>query len=134
MLKRMGVMAQKVAMLAAAGRSESDRLVDNQKDALTVTVNDARSAITVVRRWIEYSKVFEAGLNESAFEKNLTKCLDIVRGRSEWVNRRDIARRVHLSARDLREVETTLIQREQIELREEVRVGARRSWLWRWLP
>jgi hypothetical protein len=114
MLKRMGVMSQKVAMLSAAGRPPSaDDLYDK---VIRITDQDARSAIVVVRRWMESSKRFEARLNETAFERNLTKCLDVVRGRTGFVNRREVARRVHVEARMMKDIEATLVQRELIEV------------------
>ncbi len=134
MLKRMGVMAQKVAMLSAAGRLEGRDSSDLMKrDGITISMDDARSAITVVRRWIEYSKAFEARLNETAFEENLKKCLAVVQGRSGHVNRREIARRVHMEARMMREIEATLVQREQIEVVTKTGETGQRACYWKWV-
>lgn len=134
MLKRMGVMAQKVAMLSAAGRLGRDlRFVNNEQHLMTVTPDDARSAITVVRRWVEYAKAFEARLNETAFEQNLKRCLDIVRRCDGHVNRREIARRVHVEAKVLREIEATLVQREQIEVITRKGPKGAPACFWKWV-
>ena len=129
--ERMGVMAQKVAILSAVGRLDSRDLM--KSTVIAISKRDARCAIAVVRRWIEFSKAFEARLNETAFERNVMKCVEVLQRRSGWVNRREIARRVRVPARELREIEQTLLQREQIATRETGKSGARSSTLWKWV-
>lgn len=131
MTKRMGVMAQKVAMLSAAGRRPS--VDDLSEKIIRITKADAESAIVVVRRWIDGSKRFESRINETLFEKNLKKCLDVVRGRDGHVNRREIARRVHMEARMMKEIEATLVQREQIVVVTKQGPTGAPAWFWKWV-
>jgi hypothetical protein len=130
MLRRMGVMAQKVAMLSAAGRVTSSQSPNPQ---IVITQDDAKSAIIVIRRWMEAGTRFEAHLGRTVFEKNLTKCLEVVRGRPGQVNRREIARRVHLEAKVLREIEATLVQREHIEVTSQKGTKGAPACFWRWV-
>ena len=131
MTKRVGVMAQKVAMLSAASRTPD--AFDAAEKVIRITEEDAHSAIVVVRRWIEASQRFEARINETVFEKHLKKCLDVVRGRAGHVNRREIARRVHVEARMMKEIEATLVQRGQIEVVTQQGAMGAPATFWRWI-
>lgn len=128
MLKRMGTMAQKVALLSAAGRPGV-----LHENTLRITLDDARSAITVVQRWMDGSRRFEARIGESEFERNAERCLAIVRGRTGYVARREIARRVHVEARTLKEIESTLRDRGQIEVKVQQGATGAPGYLWKWL-
>lgn len=128
MTVRMGVMARKVAMLAAAGRPRNFEL---ERTPLTVTTEDAESAIKVVTRWIGYARAFEVRVNETAFEVNVQRCVTVVKGRT--VNRRVVAQQVHMEAKDLKAVEETLIQRDQIEVKVEKPAIGRPSTWWKWI-
>jgi hypothetical protein len=126
MTVRSGVMARKIAMLSAAGRA---REFDLTGGPLVVTLADAESAICVTRRWIEYAKAFEARTEETSFEVQLQKCAALVRGRT--VSRREIARRVHVSAKTLKEIEDTLVARGLIEVLTHQSLTGRPSFSWR---
>lgn len=129
MTVRMGVMARKVAMLAAAGRPLQDGALETPH--LVVTMDDAEAAIKVVTRWIGYARAFEARTDESAFEVTVQKCVAIIKGQT--LNRRVIAQRVHVPARELLEIEKTLQQREQIEVMTYQPATGRPSTSWRWV-
>ena len=130
MTVRMGVMARKVAMLSAAGRKPAfgDRAYT---PSLVVTLEDAEAAIKVVTRWIGYAEAFEARTDESAFEVTVQKCVAIIEGRT--LNRRVIAQRVHVPAKELIEIEKTLEQREQIEVITRRPATGRPSTSWKWI-
>ncbi len=127
MTVRMGVMARKVAMLSAAGRPSEFEL---ENAPLVVTLDDADAAIRVVTRWIGYAEAFEARTDESAFEVTVQKCVAIIKGRT--LNRRVIAQRVHVPAKELLEIERTLEQREQIAVIVNQPKTGRPSTSWRW--
>ena len=61
-----------------------------------------------------YTEAFEARTDESAFEVTVQKSVVIIKGRT--LNRRVIAQRVHVPAKELLEIEKTLVQRDQIEV------------------
>jgi hypothetical protein len=129
MTVRMGVMARKVAMLSAAGRPHLESALESQH--VVVSMEDAMSAIQVVTRWIGYAKAFEARIEETAFETEVTKCIDIIRGRT--LNRRVIAQRVHVRAKELLEIEKTLVFRDLIEVIEHRPATGRPSTSWKWV-
>lgn len=129
MTVRMGVMARKVAILSAAGREGTFEL---EGAPLTVGLADAEAAIQVVSRWIAYAQAFEARTEESSFEVKVQRCIAIVKGRT--INRREVARKVHVSAKELLEIEKTLEQREQVEVLQSKPPTGRPSTMWRWLP
>jgi hypothetical protein len=113
MTKRVGVMAQKVAMLAAAGAQRESG------PELLVTLEDAASAIRVAKRWQQYAEAFEARIDETTAEVRVQKCLAILKQvapAEQWVNRRVIMQRVHVMAKDLREIEQTLVIRGHIDV------------------
>jgi hypothetical protein len=126
MTVRMGAMGRKVAMLSAAGRPEFKL----EGQPLVVTLEDAEAAIRVVSRWTDYARAFESRIGESAFERNVQRCVALVKGKT--VNRRVIAQRVHVSARDMAEIEKTLQMRGQIEVFEHRPETGRPSFTWRW--
>lgn len=128
MTVRMGVMARKVAMLSAAGRPQLDYALETQH--VVVTLEDAEAAIRVVLRWVEYARAFEARTDESAFEVTVQKCVALIKGRT--LNRRVIAQRVHVPAKELLEIEKTLVQRDLIEVLEHRPSTGRPSTSWRW--
>jgi hypothetical protein len=113
MVKRIGVMTRKVAMLAAAGRPEETQ---SQNDYLVVSMEDAKAAVIVAKRWMAYARDFETRLGSSRFEVDLERCLDVLKGR-DWVTRREVARRVHVEAKVMRSIEETLVMRGMIESR-----------------
>ena len=128
MTVRCGVMARKVAMLSAAGRTLEFRLAD---EPLMVSMEDAESAIRVVTRWIGYARAFEARTDETSFEVNVQRCVAIVKGRT--VNRRVIAKQVHVPAKVMTEIEETLAQRGEIEVIEHRPKTGRPSYEWKWV-
>ena len=130
MTERIGVMARKVAMLAAAGRQPEFRL--GPAGELLVTVDDAEAAIKVAKRWAAYAQVFESRVSEKAFEVDVERCLAVVKGRG-WVHRREVARRVHVEAKVIRAIEETLVMRGQIETRVVKPATGRASEQWRWI-
>ncbi len=129
MTVRMGVMARKVAMLSAAGRPQPEYALESQHVA--VTVEDADAAVKVITRWIGYTEAFEARTDESAFEVTVQKCVVIIKGRT--LNRRVIAQRVHVPAKELLEIEKTLVQRDQIEVMTHQPKTGRPSTSWKWI-
>ena len=131
MTERLGVMARKVAILAAAGWPDSTPVIASQP--LIVGSADAEAAIAVAARWIAYARAFEVRVNESVFEVQVQRCLALITGRTGWINRREIARRVHLEARQMREVEQTLVQRDQLEVSEKRPTTGRPAVFWRWI-
>lgn len=130
MTVRMGVMARKVAMLSAAGRKPAFG-DDVKAPSLVVALEDADAAIKVVTRWIGYAQAFEARTDESAFEVNVQRCVALAKGRT--VNRRTIAKLVHVPAKVMTEIEQTLIQRGEIEVLEHRPSTGRPSYEWKWV-
>jgi hypothetical protein len=131
MTVRAGVMARKVAMLAAAGRRPEYNLGEAPSTALVVGLDDAEAAIRVVTRWIGYARAFEAKTDQTKFEGNVQRCVDIVKNKT--VSRREVAKRVHMSAKELKEIEETLVQRGEIEVRELKPATGRSAWEWVWV-
>lgn len=105
MLQRLGAMALKLSMLVACGRLNA-----TESSTLTVTEDDARQAVGVARRWKEYAIRFAERVGETQFETVVQRVKRLLTpGKS--VERRTIARKLHLSKRTLDEVQETLVDR-----------------------
>jgi len=111
MLQRLGTMALKLAMLVACGRTES-----TQSPTLTVTESDALQAVAVARRWKKYAQRFAERVGESEFEIKVQRVKRMLVA-GEPIERRNIARKLHLSKLILDGIQDTLIDRGEIEVR-----------------
>lgn len=126
MLQRLMPMAVKVAMLIAAG---DPRTLD--LPMLEVTTHDAAAAILIARRWEEYAVTFASRIGETDFERQVQRCLAVIRGK-ERVQRRTVARACHMEKRMLDSVEATLADRGLIDV-DRTETGGRPSVEWTWI-
>jgi hypothetical protein len=126
MFRRLLPMVLKVAVLASVG-SAAFAL---GRDGVTVTVDDVRSAITVVSRWTRFADAFTRRLGESRVENLVRRASDFLRTRNkEFVTRRAVARHLHIDSRAFADVERTMLDRELIE-HVVVRDSKQRCWKW----
>jgi hypothetical protein len=109
MLQRLGAMTIKLAMLAAIGRPEAP-----DHDALVVSPQDAEIAVTVATRWKRYALAVADRVGENELERTIERCLSCARKRGPRVNRREVARAVHLAKDVLDKVQATLEDRGHI--------------------
>jgi hypothetical protein len=126
MLQRLVPMALKVAMLAASGRPSV-----YETEGLSVSLDDARAALHVIRRWEGYALAFAERIGESRFERDLRRCVRVVEGRGR-VLRRVIAKTVHLDKRTLDLVEATLVDRGVIKTYAEPAASGPATVIWEW--
>src|SRR5207245_8578504 len=80
-------------------------------NALAVSVDDAEAAVVIATRWLQDALEFASRIGESEFEGQVQRCLRCVTSRKGMVERRDVARVVHLAKRTLDDVEATLVDR-----------------------
>lgn len=111
MQQRLAAMAVKLAMLSAAGWSHGV----TPDIPLRVAIQDGEMAVAIVQRWANDAKAFAERVGETIFETKLTKCFRIVQQR-QLVARNDIARAVHVPRKVMDEIESTLIDRDQIKI------------------
>ncbi|HKW00713.1 MAG TPA: DUF3987 domain-containing protein [Vicinamibacterales bacterium] len=105
---RLSVMAMKVAMLSAVGQAMP-------MTPLTVSDDDMASAIQVVSRWQAGAQRFSERLGESHFEKQISKVLAFIKSKkTSSILRRVVMRGLHLTAKDIAEIEKTLVLRGQL--------------------
>jgi Protein of unknown function (DUF3987) len=109
MLQRLGAMTIKLAMLAAIGRAGA-----TDHEALAVSPQDAEIAVTVATHWKCYALAVADRVGENELERTIERCLSYARKRGPHVNRRDVARVVHLAKDLLDKVQATLEDRGHI--------------------
>jgi hypothetical protein len=114
MLQRLSAMTFKVAVLGAAGRP--DVVAEDGPEDLTVTVEDAEAAIAVATRWRGYAEAFAERVGETAFERDVQRAFALLPRVGASIDRRTVAQRTHLRARELEEVERTLVMRGAISV------------------
>src|SRR5262249_53889140 len=108
MLQRLNALAVKLAMLAAVGRPGT---VDH--DVVDVTPADADAAVKIATRWRDYAIAFASKVGDNALEQRIDRALQAARVKGRCA-RRDIARAVHCSKKEMDEVEATLEDRGEI--------------------
>ena len=123
MLQRIPLMALKVAMLIAAGRSDPLKLT-----RLDVTVQDTLEAIGITRKWARWASAFSKETAKNRFETNIDKIMKMLE-KSKKISRSKIARNCRISARDLNDIQTTLIDRGMIAVKEYKPTGHRKPML-----
>jgi hypothetical protein len=102
-------MTIKLAMLAAIGRAGA-----TDHEALAVSPQDAEIAVTVATHWKCYALAVADRVGENELERTIERCLSYARKRGPHVNRRDVARVVHLAKDLLDKVQATLEDRGHI--------------------
>jgi hypothetical protein len=98
-------------MLIAAGRPNA-----TDHDGLTVDGPDADAAVTIAGRWRADALSFASRVGETEFERIVERCRRVFRLKSPRVARRVIAQHVHLAKRTLDDVESTLVDRGEINV------------------
>ena len=126
MLQRLNAMTVKLAMLAAAGRPETDARED-----LHITPEDSRAAVALATRWRDYAIAFGERVGETAFEQLLDQAARVVQAKKA-VPRRTVAQLVHCPKKVMDELEATLVDRGVIRLdRVQPESGSERGdWTW----
>jgi hypothetical protein len=126
MVARLPVMLIKVAMLSAIGRPWT---LGTPHHSFEVTADDVRSAMTVIDRWEVSAVRFEQKLGESRVERHVKRVLDLFRRTNKKrplaeqqqpmeVYRRDVARELHVTAMEMKEVEAVLFDRGVINIKD----------------
>jgi len=111
MLQRLNAITIKLAMLAAAGRPGA-----TEREALEVGPEDAQWAVTVSRRWLAYAVAFGKQVGETEIERLIDRAMRVVRKKGRMVARKVIAQNVHCTKKTLDEIESTLVDRGEIEV------------------
>jgi len=114
MQQRLVAMTVKVALLSAVGWANRPL---TPEQPLRVTHHDANNAVLVVQRWERDAVRFAERVGESRFEVVLQKCLRLVSER-KVVARSVIAQNAHIPKRLLDDIESTLLDRQAIEVLE----------------
>jgi hypothetical protein len=139
MTARLPTMALKLAMLSAIG--QPFRLSGASPD-FTVTEEDARCALSVLKRWEAYALEFEKRLGESEVERHVKRTIALFRHLNKKrrpeeqqtamkVTRRTVARHLHVTSKVMEDVERVLEDRGVIE-RLDGKNRRRDSAIWVW--
>jgi hypothetical protein len=128
MLQRLDAMVIKLSMLCAAGRSDA-----TAQAQLVVEPRDVEAATTIATRWRRDAVSFAERIGETEFERAVGRALRIAERRKGPVNRRDIARAVHIPKRMLDDVEATLTDRGLIRVERRERRGTQTLVTWEFL-
>lgn len=123
MLQRIPIMALKIAMLIASGRADPLKLT-----RLDVTIDDMLEGIGIARKWARWASSFSKETSKNKFETQIDKIMNLLR-KSKKMSRSKIARNCRISARDLNDIQTTLVDRGMIALREHTLEGHRKPLL-----
>jgi len=125
MLQRLPAMAVKLAMLTAIGWPDATK-----NEMVVVSERDASLAVAVARRWQGFMHTFALRIGDTEFEAKLQRVKQVIKGH-DVVTRRTVARAVKLSAKELDEIEVTLVDRGEISVTErKPEGGGRPSTVW----
>jgi len=123
MLQRIPIMALKIAMLIAAGRADPAKL-----KKLHVTIDDANEAIGICRKFARWANTFSKETSKNRFEHHIDKIMRML-DESKKVSRSKVARNLRLNARELNDIQSTLVDRGMILIQEHREDGARKPTL-----
>lgn len=112
MLQRIPMMALKIAMLIAVGGVDPAKL-----KKLHVTIDDMNAAIGIARKLARWANSFSKETSKNRFEHSIDKIMRLIED-SGKVSRSKIARTLRLNARDLNEIQSTLVDRGLIIMQE----------------
>lgn len=125
MLQRIPMMALKIAILVASGRQDPLKL-----KKLVVTIDDANAAIAIARKWARWASAFSKETSKNRFEHSIDKIMRML-DESKKVSRSKVARNLRISARDLNDIQTTLVDRGLVYMQEYRPSGARKpTWVY----
>jgi hypothetical protein len=123
MLQRIPMMALKIAMIIAAGGADPAKL-----KKLHVTIDDINAAIGICRKFARWANLFSRETSKNRFEHHIDKVMRMLE-ESKKVSRSKIARTLRLNARELNDVQSTLIDRGMIIIQEFKPEGAKKPTL-----
>lgn len=106
---RLGFSLLKMALLVAASRREPD-----SAGRLIVELRDVKQAAFYIERWGHYSIDLLLNAGRSQGEKLITRALMLIR-RKEGLPKSELMQRMHLSARDAKDLIDTMVQRGLID-------------------
>lgn len=109
---RMAFSCLKMSMLVAASRREPT--TSNQ---LIVEKSDVQQAAYYIQNWGHYSIDLLLNAGKGSTEKTLDRAIGIVK-RKEGMTRSELMQRMHLTARDARDLIDTLVQRGLIDVKQ----------------
>lgn len=110
--QRLGFSLLKMSLLVAASRREPDL-----SNRLTVEVKDVKQAAFYVERWGHYSIDLLLNAGRSQTEKLISRALSIVK-RKEGLPKSELMQRMHLTARDAKDLIDTMVQRGLIDVKQ----------------
>lgn len=119
---RMSFSLLKVAILIAVTRHPL-----SSEGVLTVEEADVRYAAYYIQKWGRHTVELVKNAGKQSSERLLDRIIEFIR-KNPGCTKSDVARRFRLYARDLKEVEATLIERGIIEYRSGQMRGSRRYW------
>lgn len=106
---RLGFSLLKMSLLVAASRREPD-----SSNRLAVELRDVKQAAFYIERWGHYSIDLLLNAGKSQTEKIISKALSLVK-RNEGLPKSELMQRMHLSARDAKDLIDTMSQRGLID-------------------
>lgn len=125
MLERVADMANKCSMIVAAGRPNGF-----DTGTLHVTESDTLQAVDLARKWAEWSLEFADTIQSSPDEQKILRLVNYIGRQGGKCARRDLMRFHKMSARQMDEMQSTLIQRGEITLTEETQNGSNKPTLY----
>jgi hypothetical protein len=102
----------KMALLVAASRREPD-----SANRLTVEVRDVKQAAFYIQKWGNYSVDLLVNAGRSTTEKIVSRGLSLIR-RKEGITRAEFMQRLHLSAREAKDLIDTMVQRGLVDIKQ----------------
>ena len=133
-LGRIGPMAFKVAMLAAAGDAEFGQRPNGS--VLTVRLEDVEAGITVARSWATNATEFVdelRGGGHTPDAQRAAQAVAFIRRNGGTVRRRDVMRALKWTAFITNQVEETLVHSGAIEVVAESKTAGKAAQFWRLL-
>lgn len=109
--QRLGFSLLKMALLVAASRRQPDAAL-----RLEVTEADVRQAAFYIEKWGHYSIDLLMSAGQSSQEKVINKAMELIR-RKDGLTKAELMQRMHLSAREAKDLIDTLVQRGMIDAR-----------------
>lgn len=128
-LARLPAVAVKLAMLSALGEEIPS------VPRVVIEPRDVERAIQLARKWMRSAERFgnEIGgydIHERKFQQRISKALAFVRDHGGQASRRDVMRHMRISAKDLDELQRTLIDMGEIAIPQPEQTGGRPSLTW----
>lgn len=109
--QRMGFSCLKMALLIAATRREPD-----SSNRLIVEVSDIKQAAFYIERWGHYSIELLLNAGKSQSEKMISRAMGVV-NRKDNITKSELMQRLHLTAREAKELIDTMTQRGLIDVK-----------------